>query len=287
MVNIMEKNKSILKNKFFMACCLGLILIGLYHYINDGDVSKTILLLVKEIGMAILIAVALVIIFEKDNEKHRLVFMRHSLANLFAAVYQRRVQPSVFSEVEKSLLFRSVVTSDVDIDFSLENLTDSEKKELGGDYVKMVIVQSFTLTNATDSFIENEKIHFSINEPFNNDATGFSQITSLKVGNFNKLESSINSTTASVDIYLKANDSVRVEMKGYKFINKQHKELIVMDRPTENIDITIDNNLEIKHKLCTTGSNSLRVFKDIGSRITYKYAGGLIPGQVIILELSQ
>lgn len=240
-------------NLFYIIVALtAFVFLTIYYAVTeDGFVwSKLWPLLLKEAGIAMLIAIVLIYTIEGVSRKRHEDAVHEQLGSvnksIFQAVYKRYIPEVVFQEVERCLLKNYILRKNYQINYTLREVRedDIDGLENAEDYFVCEIYISYVLANMTNTE-KTEEIAFSLEVPNEAEIAGFTSISSFQIND----EEFINEQqTANVNGACKftkerkiAGDAeIRVNMQGKTIKRKIDSESLSSLLPSESIRISVN-----------------------------------------------
>lgn len=171
-INLLERHEYFIAGFVCIAATgLGITLEAVFKSNESIWLNKVIPFLILELGIAIGIALIVILTLERTTRAREAAATRRAVddikENLFKAVYGRSIPNSIFAEVERCLLLTNVVRSNYEVTYHLEHLNASEighdlkrKGHHFPDHILCKINSYYKLTNTTDMKIDQELCTF-------------------------------------------------------------------------------------------------------------------------------
>lgn len=280
---------------------LGIVLIGTYQIFKpETGNPHLVLYLCKEIGMAMVIAICLVVTIERlsraEHKEAAEKLIDNIAKDIFKAVYNRYIPKELFAEVEKCLLNSDVKRDKYQLIYELRELEPSELLMLNipsdNDYIVSDLFSSYELINITDVEIEKE-LAFIIEIPNEEKLRPLTQISSFQVDDIEKMDKLIEyqsathrdlaELSASVNVKIPARGSVRVSMKGKTVKRKIDADLWSSRFPSTDIEVSVTapKNCNIQ---CKANHPEKLIKKTRGSTLTvWQLPYAMLPYQSIYI----
>lgn len=303
---------------------VGIIFIGLYYFfypeptvIKSAD-SLTVVkytnhsiwfILLKEVGIAILIAVVLIMTIEKfshkkkeidleeETEKNRLeliekenqnkIFLENCTTNVLQSVYKRYIPESTFVEVERCLLRGHCSRTDYLIDYTIRDFNqedvDKYNNNGSGEHFIVDVYSSYTLINMLDEEVKTD-VFFGLEVPNEKEYSEITEITSFKVRKAEEITEAVK-VSSHGECHFKSNvtlsplEQVTIEMRGTTIKRKIDSEVWASRLPSDGIRVIVraPENLEIHCK-----ANNSHMMKKVSTNF-WELNHGIFPHQSIVL----
>lgn len=296
-------SKSVGSNFWFLTAffLLGVILICVYQVFKpEAGNPNLALYLCKEIGMAMVIAICLVVTIERlsraEHEEAAEKLIDNIAKDIFKAVYNRYIPKELFLEVEKCLLKSDVKRDKYQLIYELRELEANELAKLqittDNDYIISDLFSSYELCNITDVEIDKELV-FSIEIPNEAKLRSLTEISSFQVEDQDMIFESISydankhenlaDLSFSMNVKIPARSSIRVSMKGKTVKRRIDADLWSSRFPSSDIEVSVTapKNCNIQ---CKANHPEKLIKKTSGSTLTvWQLPYGILPYQSIYI----
>lgn len=241
---------------YILFTLVGMLLICIYYIFKptSGD-PHVILYAIKELGMAMLIAICLVISIEAvTRQRHHQAaqkWQEDAHQNIFKAIFNRYIPEAVFAEVEECLLRNKVYRDGYEITYTLSEFCPSTASMLAAGHYIADVKSTYKIVNMTDRKIVHDLLT-SLDVPNESAYVSYTEITSYKVDGVEQLESCVKADSkgicsASVKVTLDAKGTAQILMTGRTVKRKIDSETWASRIPSTGITVfvTAPDNVEV------------------------------------------
>ena len=144
---------------------VGVFIEFFFHASQDFFLRVVLPLIVSEIGIAIGIALVIIFTIERDSRAQHFRDSDEVIGkiadNVFRAIYKRYISEKVFTEVEQSFLYSSILRRNYEIDYAIA-YKDPDKSN-SSEYLECIVSTSYKLVNVTKKSVTHAiEIHLEI-----------------------------------------------------------------------------------------------------------------------------
>ncbi|MEW6166046.1 MAG: hypothetical protein AB1642_13390 [Pseudomonadota bacterium] len=255
---------------------------------------------VKELSFAGFIALILIGTIERftrnRHEKAANRLVKRINNDLFHAIYERYIPPKVLSEVEKALMGSNVYRENHEVNYTIDNLDDSEK--LGGlpcdRHVKCSIVAMYNLKNITDHSVKHD-IELNLERPIDPEWEVHCKITEVEIDGQALASEDIAEQTSltpaqikfSHTVTLKPREVVPVITKATLIKRKLDQEVWSSRLPSDGIKLIVTvpaRDLDVRAH--AHHHEELKRLLGTGVSTTWELGFGMFPHQSVVFWWS-
>lgn len=282
---------------YLLMALVGLLLLGLVAYIEQKGTESIWLQLVREIGLALIVAVILIFSIERLTRERHIQEVNKWIGevsnSVFKAVIARNTPRSVYLEVEKNLLYRDFFRKDTSVTYTLrkfeaadQDIADNQRSEFRKCDVHFhYIVEN---VNQADRVI-NYPLTLVFNIPLQENLRSLCKITAVSVDGSpivvelgKNLRIGEQDMAFRHDLHISRGQSVLIRCAWTQVQKAEGEEVWSSTDPTEGVTFTVntpDGDLKVWGD--SMHSEKLDVISESKYAVTWRLPHGIFPYQGI------
>lgn len=261
---------------------------------------KVATIAVAELGVAIIIALLLILTIEhhtrKMQKKDSDLLNNRVNRNVFEAFLKRSIPEAVYDEVQDCMLNNNVLRTDYSVDYRLDFLSDSDIKEhnippdLVRNYLACTIYSSYTLKNLTKVRISPD-VQMHIELPSDKELHRCVEITDVKFNeqplHRRKLQDHTDFKDKIHRIFrcnkgIEPDSSIRVQVTAKTIKRKLDSEVWASRLPSNGMTLTVRAPRSIRVKAEANHSKELKHHRSANDTSVWELRHGIFPFQSLI-----